>query len=63
MGDGGQIHRGEILTLQEVVETVLGTKRALLLQIKDSVINYPIRSTLSMILWKWGDIITKLAGL
>lgn len=32
MSDGGQINRGEILTLQQVVETVLGTERALLLQ-------------------------------
>ena len=34
VSDGGQIHRSEILTLQEVVQTVLGAKRALLLQIK-----------------------------
>lgn len=32
MSDGGQIYRGEILTLQQVVETMLGTERALLLQ-------------------------------
>lgn len=32
MSDGGQINRGEILTLQQVVETMLGTERALLLQ-------------------------------
>lgn len=32
MSNGGQIHRSEILTLQQVVEAVLGAKRALLLK-------------------------------
>lgn len=36
MSDGGQIYRSKVLTLQQVVETMLGTERALLLQMQDS---------------------------